>query len=378
MLKKLAQAQRDDDLIYAVVRGSAINQDGRSNGLTAPNPASQEAVLSAALKDARVSPAEVAYVEAHGTGTKLGDPIELTALGRVLVSGSGRIVSKDGPLRVGSVKTNIGHLEPAAGIANVIKAALILKHNWIPPSLNMQTPNEHVDFDELGIKIVTKGQELATGSSVGHAIVSTSSFGFGGTNAHVVMQQAKDTARAKMFAFQKDRRKVRPVVLPLSAVHAKSICSTAARYERSIAASKQSWSIEDVAWTAARYRMHGPRQSYRAAVIADDEKQMQAGLADIANGKSNSKGDSIVVGKTVELPARVAFVFTGQGAQHNAMCQELFEKNETFRSAMEECEMLLNQHMKSPLLATLYSGNDDGANALQDPAFSQPALFRAP
>ena len=184
VLKPLSKALADGDPIYAVIRGSAVNQDGRSNGLMAPNPLAQEAVLREAYRQAGVSPGEVQYVEAHGTGTLLGDPIEAKALGAVL--GVERPPGQH--CAVGSVKTNLGHLEAAAGIAGLIKVALALQHREIPPSLHFEEPNPHIPFDELPLRVQTALSPWP--ADAGPALAGVSSFGFGGTNAHVVLEEA--------------------------------------------------------------------------------------------------------------------------------------------------------------------------------------------
>ena len=184
VLKPLSKALADGDPIYAVVRGSAVNQDGRSNGLMAPNPPAQEAVLREAYRCAGVSPGDIQYVEAHGTGTLLGDPIEVKALGAVLGLDRppGRLCA------LGAVKTNIGHLEAAAGIAGLIKVALALKHREIPPNLHFVEPNPHIPFDELPLRVQTTLGPWPV--ETGRALAGVSSFGFGGTNAHVVLEEA--------------------------------------------------------------------------------------------------------------------------------------------------------------------------------------------
>ena len=187
VLKRLTDALRDGDQVLAVVRGSAVNQDGRSNGLMAPNPAAQMAVLRAAYANAGVAPREVDYVEAHGTGTLLGDPIEARALGTVL--GRGR--SEQSPLMIGAIKSNLGHLEAAAGIAGFIKTVLAVQRGRIPQNLHFQTPNPHIPFDQMRLKVVAEHQEWPSVRRVRRAGVS--SFGFGGTNAHVVIEQAPAT-----------------------------------------------------------------------------------------------------------------------------------------------------------------------------------------
>ena len=186
VLKRLSDALRDGDRVLAVVRGSAVNQDGRSNGLMAPNPAAQAAVLRAACADAGVAPSEVDYVEAHGTGTLLGDPIEARALGAVY--GRGR--QPNAPLLAGAVKTNLGHLEAAAGIVGLIKTTMAVQRGTIPANLHFETPNPHIPFDELRLKVVDEATEWpATGRP---RWAGVSSFGFGGTNAHVVLEQGPE------------------------------------------------------------------------------------------------------------------------------------------------------------------------------------------
>ncbi|WP_231991330.1 beta-ketoacyl synthase N-terminal-like domain-containing protein, partial [Mycobacterium ulcerans] len=188
VLKRLTDAQQDGDRVLAVICGSAINQDGRSNGLMAPNPAAQQAVLRAAYTNAGMQPSEVDYVEAHGTGTLLGDPIEARALGSVL--GRGR--PEESPLLIGAVKTNLGHTEAAAGIAGFIKAVLAVQHGRIPPNQRFESPNPHIAFADLRMKVVG---ELTDWPDTGHPRrAGVSSFGFGGTNAHVVIEQGQEAA----------------------------------------------------------------------------------------------------------------------------------------------------------------------------------------
>ena len=323
VLKRLSHAKRDGDLIYALVRGSAVNQDGRSNGLTAPNPASQEDVLNAAYKDAGVSPRDVSYVEAHGTGTKLGDPIELTALGRVLVADCGRSIEECGELRVGSVKTNIGHLEPAAGIANVIKSALVLKHNWIPPSLNMSIPNEHIAFDDIGVRVVTEGETLVKGSETGRAIVSTSSFGFGGTNAHVVLQQYSQIDHCVGNNIKS--LDVGPCIIPFSSVSFENIYATADRFEKSIIENKEIWRVADIAKSAAEYRVHDARYVHRVAVVASNISELEERLNIVACGDGNSGSDGIIVGKAIKSLQKLHLYL--QVREHSIMvCAIIFFK----------------------------------------------------
>ena len=184
VLKRLSDAVADGDRILAVIRGTAVNQDGRSGGLTVPNGPAQEAVIRAALADARVDPADISYVEAHGTGTSLGDPIEVRALAGAL--GAGR--SHDNPIAIGSVKTNIGHLESAAGIAGVIKVILSLQHEYIPPHLHFRQPSPHIAWSDYPVRVVSDGCSWSRREQP--RLAGVSSFGFSGTNVHVVIQEA--------------------------------------------------------------------------------------------------------------------------------------------------------------------------------------------
>ncbi len=184
VLKRLSDAQADGDHMLAVIRGSAVNQDGRSSGITAPSGMAQEAVIRAALAQAGVQPEEIGYVEAHGTGTALGDPIEAHALAAVL--GAGRRAGN--PLVVGSVKTNVGHLEAAAGIAGLIKAVLALQHEQIPPHLHFQQLNPHIDWGGVPVEIPVQGRPWPKGER--RRVAGVSSFGFSGTNAHVIVEEA--------------------------------------------------------------------------------------------------------------------------------------------------------------------------------------------
>jgi acyl transferase domain-containing protein len=184
LLKPLRDALRDNDQIYAVVRGTAVNHDGRTNGIAAPNPEAQEALIRQVYSQARVPFDQVRYVEAHGTGTALGDPVELSVLGKTF--GAGR--SGDDRCLVGSAKAAIGHLEAAAGVAGVTKAALCLHHGEIPPQANLHTPNSRIPFEALGLRLPQQREPMPTGE--GPAYAGVNSFGYGGSNAHVILEQS--------------------------------------------------------------------------------------------------------------------------------------------------------------------------------------------
>ena len=259
VLKRLPDAERDGDRILAVIRGSAVNQDGRSNGLTAPNGPSQTAVIRAALADGSVEPTEVGYVEAHGTGTSLGDPIEIQAMGTAL--GADR--SAADRLLVGSVKTNIGHLESAAGVAGLIKLVLAMEHGQVPASLHLQEPNPYIPWERLPIDVAT---ELRPWPQAGRALAGVSSFGFSGTNAHIIVEPAPGPAPTEGDPGADGDRPVRSRhLLAISAADPDTLDSLAERYAEFLRNGQGS--LPDLARMAATARAH---HGHRLAVVASD------------------------------------------------------------------------------------------------------------
>jgi acyl transferase domain-containing protein len=276
VLKPLAQAIADADPIYAVIRGSAINQDGRSNGLMAPNPLAQEAVLREAYRRAGVSPGRVQYVEAHGTGTYLGDPIEAKALGAVLAID--RLPGH--PCAIGSVKTNIGHLEAAAGIAGLIKVALALKHRELPPSLHFHEANPNIPFATLPLRVQTEFGPWP--AQAGDAIAGVSSFGFGGTNAHVVLAEApqvdsvlKNADRAPENLTENLDGPRSSYVLPLSARSTGALESLVQAYRDLLVDGYSTPSLRDICYTASVRRSH---HEHRLALVGSSTDQLADGL----------------------------------------------------------------------------------------------------
>ena len=272
VLRPLAAALADNDRIYAVIRGSAVNQDGRSNGLTAPNPAAQEAVLRAAYRDAGVSPASVQYVEAHGSGTRLGDPIEMKSLAAVV--GAGRAA---GDLcAVGSIKSNIGHPEAAAGIAGLLKAALALRHGQIPPSLHFETPNPYIPFDQIALRVPT--QLLPWPAEAAPPRAGVSSFGFGGTNVHMVLERAPAAPPRAIHRAQRPRH-----VLVLRAKTWRSLVDLAASYRDF--ASAPEVDLADLCYSANTGRSNfGHRLAVQAATTAELRDELGAFVADAHDG----------------------------------------------------------------------------------------------
>ncbi|AVH74386.1 type I polyketide synthase [Nostoc sp. 'Lobaria pulmonaria (5183) cyanobiont'] len=356
ILKPLSQAKADGDLIYAVIRGSAINQDGRTNGLMAPNRWAQEALLREAYRRSGVSPGQVQYVEAHGTGTLLGDPIEMKALGSVLATER----TPGNYCAVGSLKTNIGHLEAAAGIASLIKVALSLKHLQIPPSLHFQEPNPYIPFDEIPLKVQ---QTLGTWSEVaGAALAGVSSFGFGGTNVHLVLEEIA-VQPLRSHEFERSQH-----LLTLSAKSETALQALAQSYETYLT-SDRSVSLADVCFTANTGRSHF---THRLAVVAESAIQLAEQLGAFATGKETSR---LVSGKAnTSKHSRIVFLFTGQGSHYVNMGRHLYNTQPKFRQILDQCDELLRSYLPQPLLSVLYPVSD-APNLLDEAAYTQPALF---
>ena len=358
VLKRLSTALADRDRIHAVILGSAVNQDGRSNGLMAPNPRSQEAVLTEAYRGAGVSPGAVQYVEAHGTGTLLGDPIEVGALGSV--------VARDRPAgsscAIGSVKTNVGHLEAAAGIAGLIKVALALSHQSLPPSLHFEQPNPHIPFDRLPVRVQTALAPWPAHD--GPALAGVSSFGFGGTNAHVVLQQAP--------AVEVQDESAAPApetcLLPLSARDPAALRTLAAAYRDFLLTAPGSRLplAAIVATASVRRSHHDERLAVVGGTHAELAEQLDAFLAgEERPGVTSGRRD----------PARrhrVVFVFSGHGSQWLGMGRELLATEPVFRRALEECDRALGRHLDWSLFDQLQA---DDAAWLERVERVQPALF---
>ncbi|MBP2326086.1 phthiocerol/phenolphthiocerol synthesis type-I polyketide synthase D [Kibdelosporangium banguiense] len=317
VLKPLAAALRDQDRVLAVLRGSAVNSDGRSNGLTAPNPEAQEALLRSAYASAEVDPADVDYVEAHGTGTLLGDPIEAGALGAVLGQAPGR----EQPLLIGSVKTNLGHLEAAAGIAGLIKVVLSLAHQRLPASLHFREANPHIPFERLRLAVAS-GQRLWPGHGR-PAVAGVSGFGFGGTNAHVVVEQPPDIER-------RGRMNNRGQFLLAGNTQAR-VRQAADRLADWLTGHGDQADLADVEHTLAR-RASGRA---RAVVTAKDRQQLVSGLRSLAAGTT---APGVALGQRGRAGNGTVWVFSGQGAQWAGMGQRLLIDEPAFAEAVAEID----------------------------------------
>jgi acyl transferase domain-containing protein/NADPH:quinone reductase-like Zn-dependent oxidoreductase len=344
VLKRLADALADGDHIWASIRGSAINQDGRTNGLTAPNGLAQQAMLRQALASAGVDPADVGYVEAHGTGTPLGDPIEVEALVEVLGRGAR-------PCWLGSAKTNLGHLEGAAGIAGLIKALLVLRHGVVPPPVHFRALNPHITLSGSRIAVPTAAQPWPRGEAPRYAGVSA--FGFGGTNAHVVLEEAPEVAAPTMV-------EPRAHVLPLSARSVDGLRTLARAHRERLADDLPESSVTDLCRTAALRRSLHP---HRLAVVGASRAELHERLLEAESA------DHLVAEPST---GRLAFVFSGQGTQWPGMGRELAGRESVFRRALEECDALVRAEAGWSLLEILA---DPSPTRLERTELAQPAIF---
>jgi acyl transferase domain-containing protein/acyl carrier protein len=353
VLKPLAHARADRDPIHAVILGSAVNNDGHTGGsLGTPGRAGQEDLLRTAYRRARVRPAVVGYVEAHGTGTRAGDPVELSALGAVL--GEGRAAGR--PCLVGSVKSNIGHTEGAAGIAGLIKVALCLEHRTIPASLHCETPTPEIAWSELNLAIAGD----ATGWPQGERpIAGVSSFGIGGTNAHVVLAAHEvDAPTEDELAGETE------MLLPLSARSPEALREQARGYSEYLAGSLCP-PLRDVAFTAAVRRSH---HEHRLAVVGRDRREIVGRLAAYVESGAAS---GLVQGRDARR-SRIAFVFPGQGSQWIGMGRRLLESEPVFRGALERCASAIAASTGWSLLEELATGDRSRLDRID---VVQPALF---
>ena len=354
VLKRLSDALADGDRILGLVRGSGVNHDGRSNGLSAPNGPAQEAVIRAALADARLAPEQIGYLEAHGTGTRLGDPIEIDALRAVLCRGR----SSDRPLLLGSVKTNIGHLESAAGVAGLVKLLLMLRHGEIPPHLHLHTVNPLLRLEESSMEVVTSLRPWSAGAEPRRGGVS--SFGFGGTNAHVILEEAP-TPKPQPEAFRRPCH-----VLTLSARSAQALSALAARHGAN-ADGEPSAALPDVAFTANAGRSHF---SHRAAVVATSLDEARDRLRRFA---ADPEAAGVQAAESpLNASPRVAFLFTGQGSQYPGMAASLYETQPAFRETIDRCAAILDRLLDRPLSSLL---DPKVGPALDQTGYTQPVLF---
>lgn len=360
VLQRLSDARLEGQRILAILTGSAVNQDGKSNGIMAPNPSAQIGVLENACKSARVDPLEIGYVEAHGTGTSLGDRIEAHALGMVF----GRKRPGSGPLMIGSIKPNIGHLEGAAGIAGLIKAVLMVERGSLLPSGGFTEPNPAIPFTELGLRVVDELQEWPVVAGRPRR-AGVSSFGFGGTNAHVIVEEAgsvgADTVSGRADVGGSGGGVVAWVI---SGKTASALAAQAGRLGRYVRA-RPALDVVDVGYSLVSTRSVF---DHRAVVVGQTRDELLAGLAGVVAGRPEA---GVVCG--VGKPAgKTAFVFAGQGSQWLGMGSELYAAYPVFAEALDAVVDELDRHLRYPLRDVIWGHDQDLLNTTE---FAQPALF---
>jgi acyl transferase domain-containing protein/acyl carrier protein len=363
VLKRLRDALSDGDAIWAVVRGTSMNQDGRTTVLTAPNVLAQQAVVRSALRDAGIAPHEIGYVEAHGTGTSLGDPMEVEALSTVV----GAPHAGGTECVLGSVKTNIGHLEAAAGIAGLIKAALVVHHGRIPANLHFRTLNPNIRLDGTRLILATEARPWPAGAT--RRLAGVSSFGFGGTNAHVVVEAPADSPAHLPEARGADDA-ARAHLIPLSAHSESALRSLAAAWRRAFdeGGILAGTALDDLACTASLRRSH---HAHRLALVARSGNQLATHLDGFLRG-DEGEGRSAAV-RTRGGPSRLVFVYSGQGAQWPGMACDLLQDEPVFRAAFEQCDEHFRQLGAPSLRDSLLADAD--RSRLADTEVAQPVSF---
>lgn len=322
VLKTLARAIADKDPIYAVIRGGAVNNDGRSSGFMAPSREGQRQMLRAAWQSAGIDPRDIRFIEMHGTGTSVGDPVEIGAVGAALAESG---VSQ--PCVLGSVKTNLGHTESASGVTGLIKAALSLKHRAVPPSLHCAVPNPKIAWEELPVRIATEAVDLSSesGPESGPLIAGVNSFGLSGTNAHIVLEAAEVETATKLQGSG-------PYLLPISARTPEALQAMLRALLAAMEAEGPNYPIADICYTASVRRTH---HEYRAAIVGENLDDLKTNLAAAA---ANEDAEGVVSGRIGADERKIVFVAPGQGSQWVGMARELFASEPIFRQAFERCD----------------------------------------
>jgi acyl transferase domain-containing protein/acyl carrier protein len=359
LIKPLAHAQADGDPIYALIRGTAVTQDGHTTGITVPNQTAQEAAMRTAYRRAGILPEQIQYVEAHGTGTPVGDPLEARAIGAVLSAGR----ASDERCIIGSVKTNIGHLEAAAGVAGLVKTALALKHRQIPPHLHFYNPNPDIPFDELQLRVPTTLE--AWPATDGPALAGVNSFGFGGTNAHVVLQEAPPVPVTRNLASEPEQ----PYLLPFSARSAEALQALARSYRDFLADDTHtSAQFHEIVYSASLRRSH---HDHRLALVAHSKAEavahLDAFLADEPRS-GTSTGRAPLNGRP-----KIVFVCSGMGPQWWAMGRDLLDHEPVFRAGIERCDAELQRYTGWSLLEAFTSA--EANSRMGDAEVAEPANF---
>lgn len=352
LLKPLSQAEADGDKIYAVIHGSAVNQDGATKGISVPNPVAQQALLKKAYEDADVNPHEVGYVEAHGTGTFVGDPIESNSIGNVI--GKGR----PDYCYIGSVKSNIGHLEPASGVAGISKLALSMYHETIGPNIHFKKGNPNIQFDELKLQVPT--DSIAWPANGEPRFGGINSFGFGGSNVHIVLGDCKSAAHPA-----NDKPGLQ--VATISATNSEALRQLTKRYIDFLQDKDNRNSYSDICAFSAMRRTH---HDHRLAVVAESKEELAKNLQLFIDGESINE---ISQGRVNEKKDQIVFIFSGQGPQWWGMGRQLFENEPLFRKWIEKLDTLLARHSDWSLIDELTK--DEETSRIGETNIAQPAIF---
>ncbi len=358
MLKRLSQAIADRDRVYAVIRATGVNQDGRTTGISLPNSGAQQDLIRSVLQRGQIAPASIQYVEAHGTGTRVGDPAELKALHAALSEQR----PENNTCWVGSVKPNIGHLEAAAGIAGLIKSALVLFHQQIPPHLHSEPRNPDIPFDTLCLRIPTTAQPLPVTNEPARAAVN--SFGYGGTNAHAVLEAAPQTQTSppsiRMPA-------ARPRILTLSARDPNALRECAGRLAFRLTRENDPAVLDDLLYTAVQRRSNHP---HRLGLIVET---LQTAREDLQRFAAGERGARLVLGETPPDSAGLAFICTGMGPQWWAMGRELYQQEPVCRAALEQVDQVFQTVAGWSVLQAMLA--DEASSRMAQTDIAQPANF---
>lgn len=353
LLKDLETARSDGNRIFAEVAASGVNCDGRTNGLTVPGLETQASLLREIYADADIDPSEVDYLEAHGTGTAVGDPIETRALGLAL----GEARPKDSPLLIGSVKSNLGHLEAASGVAGLVKALGCLQHRCVPPTIHLKAVNPNIKLDEWNLRVATETVQLDPDKQL---VIGVNSFGFGGANAHVVLQSAAQSP----LEVQSAPRLRSPLLL--SARSPEALRASAAAYAAWLR-QHPDVSLYDVAYSAAYHR---DAHACRAAVFATERERLLSGLEAFAAG---AESESVRHGVALADASRPVFVYSGNGSQWAGMGRSLLQADTVFRHAVQRVDALFQRHAGFSLVEELQA--EEGADRMALTEVAQPTLF---
>ncbi len=374
LLKPLAKAIEDGDRIYAVIQGSAINHGGKARTITSPNVYSQAQVIRAAYTNANISPNTVSYIESHGTGTPLGDPIEINALKRAyrqLYQQYGVGKTEKSYCGIGAVKSNIGHLEGASGIAGFIKVLLAMKHKKLPQIVNFKELNPRISLKDTPFYLIEENQEWErlkneSGEEIPRR-AGLSSFGIGGVNAHIVLEEPPEEVKNQKSEDGLERPQQ---ILTLSAQTEKALKELAAKYQTYLQSTTEV-SLQDICFSANTGRTHFTE---KLAILAESNTDLQQKLADFLQG-NETKG--VFAGNSDSQS--VAFLFTGQGSQYVEMGRQLYDTEPTFRKAIDQCSEILEKYLEVSLLDVLYPSlatkKEEVSSLIDQTAYTQPAIF---